>query len=163
FTDIQRYYRNGNALQVRAQPSEGSAIPVDGALAFVDNSVDTTSGTVLLKARFSNPEGSILPGQYMNVALQLYVDPNALTLPAPAVLTGQQGTYVYTVDTAGTATQTPVQVSRTVDSVAVIASGLREGERVVVDGQSRLIPGAKVLIKGPPGTPAAPAASGAPR
>lgn len=160
FTDIQRYYRNGNALQVRAQPSEGSAIPADGTLAFVDNSVDTTSGTVLLKARFSNPEGSIWPGQYMNVALQLYVDPNALTLPAPAVLTGQQGTYVYTVDTAGTAKQTPVQVSRTVDSVAVIASGLREGERVVVDGQSRLIPGAKVVIKG---AAAAPATSGAPR
>ena len=163
FTDIQRYYRNGNALQVRARPSEGSAIPVDGTLAFVDNSVDTTSGTVLLKARFSNPEGSIWPGQYMYVALQLYVDPNALTLPAPAVLTGQQGTYVYTVDTAGTAKQTPVQVSRTVDSVAVIASGLREGERVVVDGQSRLIPGAKVAIKGAPGTPAVPGASGAPR
>ena len=125
-------------------------MPVDGTLAFIDNSVDTTSGTVLLKARFANPEGSVWPGQYMNIALQLYVDPNALTLPAPAVLTGQQGTYVYTVDTAGTAKQTPVQVSRTVDSVAVIASGLREGERVVVDGQSRLLPGAKVAIKGAP-------------
>ncbi len=160
FTDIQRYYRGGNALFVRAQPSEGSAIPADGTLAFIDNNVDATTGTVLLKARFNNPEGSIWPGQYMNVALQLYVDANALTLPAPAVLTGQQGTYVYTVDTTNTAKQTPVQVARTVDSVAVIASGLREGERVVVDGQSRLLPGAKVAIKGPPGTPVAP---GAPR
>jgi multidrug efflux system membrane fusion protein len=160
FTDIQRYYRSGNALLVRAKPSEGTAVPVDGTLAFVDNNVDTTTGTVMLKARFTNPEGAIWPGQYMNVALQLYVDPNALTLPAPAVLTGQQGTYVYTVDTGNTAKQTPVQVSRTVDSLAIIASGLREGERVVVDGQSRLIPGAKVAIKGAPGTPVAP---GAPR
>jgi multidrug efflux system membrane fusion protein len=160
FTDIQRYYRSGNALLVRAKPSEGTAVPVDGTLAFVDNNVDTTTGTVMLKARVTNPEGAIWPGQYMNVALQLYVDPNALTLPAPAVLTGQQGTYVYTVDTGNTAKQTPVQVSRTVDSLAIIASGLREGERVVVDGQSRLIPGAKVAIKGAPGTPVTP---GAPR
>ena len=150
FTDIQRYYRSGNALQVKVSPSEGSATPVDGTLAFVDNSVDTTTGTVMLKARFANSEGSIWPGQYMNVQLQLFVDPNALTLPAPAILTGQQGTYVYTVDTAGTARQTPVQISRTVDTIAVIASGLREGERVVVDGQSRLIPGSKVAIKGAP-------------
>ncbi|HEY1952858.1 MAG TPA: efflux RND transporter periplasmic adaptor subunit [Gemmatimonadaceae bacterium] len=148
FPDIQRYYRSGNSLQVRATPSEGSGIPLDGTLAFVDNNVDSTTGTVLLKARFANPENTMWPGQYMSVALQLYVDPNALTLPAPAVLTGQQGTYVYTIDSASMARQRPVQVSRTVDSVAVIASGLRDGERVIVDGQSRLIPGSKVAIKG---------------
>ena len=148
FPDIQRYYRNGNALQVRATPSEGSGVPLNGTLAFVDNNVDSTTGTVLLKARFSNSEGTLWPGQYTNIALQLFVDPNALTLPAPAVLTGQQGTYVYTIDTAGTAKQRPVVVSRTVDSVAVIASGVKEGEKVVVDGQSRLIPGSKVTIKG---------------
>jgi membrane fusion protein, multidrug efflux system len=148
FPDIQRYYRNGNTLQVRATPSEGSGVPLDGTLAFVDNNVDSTTGTVLLKARFSNPEGTLWPGQYTNIALQLFVDPNALTLPAPAILTGQQGTYVYTIDTAKTAKQRPVVVSRTVDSVAVIASGVKEGEKVVVDGQSRLIPGSKVTIKG---------------
>jgi multidrug efflux system membrane fusion protein len=146
--DIQRYYRGGNALLVRATPSEGSGVALQGTLAFVDNNVDSTTGTVLLKARFSNPEGTMWPGQYMNVALQLYVDPNALTLPAPAVMTGQQGTYVYTIDTTGAARQQPVQVARTVDSVAVIASGLKDGERVVVDGQSRLVPGSKVAIKG---------------
>ena len=148
FPDIQRYYRSGNALQVRATPSEGTGIMLQGTLAFVDNNVDSTTGTVLLKARFSNPEGTMWPGQYMRVALQLYVDANALTLPAPAVLTGQQGTYVYLIDTAMTARQRPVQVSRTVDSVAVIASGLTDGERVIVDGQSRLVPGSKVAIKG---------------
>jgi multidrug efflux system membrane fusion protein len=148
FPDIQRYYRGGNALQVRATPSEGSGVPLMGTLAFVDNNVDSTSGTVLLKARFSNPEGTMWPGQYMNVALQLFVDPNALTLPAPAVLTGQQGTYVYTIDSSGTARQRQVQVTRTVDSLAVIGSGLADGERVIVDGQSRLIPGSKVAIKG---------------
>ena len=148
FPDIQRYYRGGNALQVRATPSEGSGVPLQGTLAFVDNNVDSTTGTVLLKARFSNPEGTMWPGQYMSVALQLYVDPNALTLPSPAVLTGQQGTYVYTIDTAGTARKRPVQVARTVDTVTVISSGLTDGERVIVDGQSRLVPGSKVAIKG---------------
>jgi multidrug efflux system membrane fusion protein len=148
--DIQKYYRGGNALQVRVTPSEGSGVPLMGTLAFIDNNVDSTSGTVLLKARFDNPEGTLWPGQYTNVALQLYVDPNALTLPAPAVMTGQQGTYVYTIDSAGNAKQRPVQVSRTVDSLAVISSGLKEGERVVMDGQSRLIPGSKVTIKGAP-------------
>jgi multidrug efflux system membrane fusion protein len=148
--DIQRYYRGGNALQVRATPSEGSGLPLLGTLAFIDNNVDSTTGTVLLKARFSNPEATLWPGQYTNVALQLYVDPNALTLPAPAIITGQQGTYVYTIDSTGSAKQQPVQVSRTVDSLSVIAGGLKEGQRVVVDGQSRLIPGSKVTIKGAP-------------
>lgn len=148
--DIQKYYRGGNALQVRATPSEGSGVPLMGTLAFIDNNVDSTTGTVLLKARFDNPEATLWPGQYTNVALQLFVDPNALTLPAPAVMTGQQGTYVYTIDSAGTAKQRPVQVSRTVDSLSVISSGLKEGERVVVDGQSRLIPGSKVTVKGAP-------------
>jgi membrane fusion protein, multidrug efflux system len=150
FPDIQRYYRGGNALQVRATPSEGTGIPLIGTLAFVDNNVDSTTGTVLLKARFSNPDGSLWPGQYTNVALQLFVDPNALTLPSPAVMTGQQGTYVYTIDSTGSAKQRPVQVSRTVDSLSVITSGVKEGEQVVVDGQSRLVPGSKVTIKGAP-------------
>jgi len=148
FPDIQRYYRGGNALLVRATPSEGAGVPLTGTLAFVDNNVDSTTGTVLLKARFSNPDGSLWPGQYTNVQLQLFVDPNALTLPARAIMTGQQGTYVYTVDSTGSAKQKPVQVSRTVDSLSVISTGLKEAEQVVVDGQSRLIPGSKVSIKG---------------
>ncbi len=146
--DIQKYYRGGNALQVRATPSEGTGVPLMGTLAFIDNNVDSTTGTVLLKARFANPEATLWPGQYTNVALQLFVDPSALTLPAPAIMTGQQGTYVYTIDSAGSAKQRPVQIARTVDSLSVISSGLKEGERVVVDGQSRLIPGSKVTIKG---------------
>jgi membrane fusion protein, multidrug efflux system len=148
FPDIQRYYRGGNALLVRATPSEGAGVPLSGTLAFVDNNVDSTTGTVLLKARFANPDGSLWPGQYTNVQLQLFVDPDALTLPARAVMTGQQGTYVYTVDSTGSAKQKPVQVSRTVDSLSVISTGLKDGEQVVVDGQSRLLPGSKVSIKG---------------
>jgi membrane fusion protein, multidrug efflux system len=68
-------------------------------------------------------------------------------LPAQAVLTGQQGTYVFTIDSTGSAIQNPVRVARTVDSLSVIASGLKEGERVIISGQSRLAQGSKVSIK----------------
>lgn len=148
--DIQRYFRGGNALQVMATPSEGTGAPLSGTLSFMDNTVDSTTGTVLLKAKFANPDGTLWPGQFVQVALQLYVDANAITVPAPAVMAGQQGTFVYTIDQQGNAKRRPVVVARTVDSLAVISSGVKLGETVIVDGQSRLIPGAKVIVKGPP-------------
>jgi membrane fusion protein, multidrug efflux system len=147
--DIQRYYAGGNMLSVSATPSEGSATTLNGTLSFVDNNVDANSGTVLLKAKFANPQGNLWPGQYVKVALQLFVDANALTVPAAAVMTGQQGTYTFTVDATGHAKQRQIQVARTVDSVSVIASGVTEGEKVIISGQSRLISGSKVTIKGP--------------
>ena len=146
--DIQRYYAGGNMLSVRATPSEGSSTTLTGTLSFVDNNVDANSGTVLLKAKFVNPQGNLWPGQFVTVALQLYVDANALTIPAAAVMTGQQGTYTFTVDAAGRAKQRQLQVARTVDSLSVIASGVTEGEKVITSGQSRLISGSKVTIKG---------------
>lgn len=146
--DIQRYFGAGKPLSVQASPSEGSAgATLTGTLAFVDNNVDSTTGTVLLKARFTNSTSSLWPGQFVTVALRLYVDPTALTVPSQAVLTGQQGTYVFTIDQSGNARQTPVRVARTVDTLAVIASGLSSGERVITDGQSRLVPGAQITIK----------------
>lgn len=146
--DIQRYFGAGRPLVVQATPSEGSpGAALAGTLAFVDNSVDSTTGTVLLKARFANSPATLWPGQYVTVGLRLYVDPNALTIPSQAVMTGQQGTYVFTVDGAGNPKQVPVRVARTVDTLAVIASGLTVGQRVIMDGQSRLTTGSKVLIK----------------
>jgi multidrug efflux system membrane fusion protein len=145
--DIQRYFGASKPLAVQATPSEGSGSTLNGTLAFVDNSVDSTTGTVLLKARFDNPAGALWPGQFVTVALRLYVDPNALTVPSSAILTGQAGTYVFTVDKAGSAKQRNVKVARTVDSLAVVAGGLAPGDRVITDGQSRLIPGSKVVIR----------------
>lgn len=157
--DIQRYFGAGRPLAVQATPSEGSPGAVlSGTLAFVDNSVDSTTGTVLLKARFSNSPAILWPGQYVTVSLRLYVDPNALTVPSQAVMTGQQGKYVFTVDGAGNPKQVPVRVARTVDTLAVIASGLTVGQRVITDGQSRLTTGSKVVIK-PAGARGAPSRS----
>lgn len=148
FPDIQRYSAGNKQLSVKAAPSEGSSNSYDGTLSFVDNNVDTNSGTVLLKAKFDNTAGTLWPGQFVKVALQLYVDANALTLPSAAVMTSQQGTYVFTVDDKNSAKQQPVEVARTVDSLAVIATGLTEGEKVILTGQARLTSGAKVSIKG---------------
>ena len=148
FPDIQKYYAGNKALTVRATPSEGSTASYDGTLSFVDNNVDANSGTVLLKAKFANADGTLWPGQFVKVALQLYVDANAMTLPAAAVMSSQQGTYVFVVAAGDSAKQQPVQVARTVDSVVVIGSGLTGNERVILTGQSRLITGSKVTIKG---------------
>jgi multidrug efflux system membrane fusion protein len=119
-----------------------------GTLSFIDNAVDTTTGTLMLKATFPNPSGTLWAGQFVLASLHLFTERQALVVPAPAVRNGQRGTYVYVVDSAGTARQRNVTVERTAGDVAVIGSGLTEGERVVTDGQSRLTPGAKVTIVG---------------
>jgi multidrug efflux pump subunit AcrA (membrane-fusion protein) len=137
-----------------------------GTLYLIDNQVDTTTGTVLLKATFPNTEKTLWPGQFVATTIRLFVEQNALVVPAQAVMMGQQGTYVYLVDNTGTARQRPVVVERTQSNTAVIGSGLAEGDQVVTDGQSRLTPGAKVNIRGlvPPGaggaTPGAASSSG---
>jgi len=140
--------------------------PAHGALSLIDNQVDTTTGTILLKATFPNADNMLWPGQFVATSVRLFTEENALVVPAQAVMMGQQGTYVYLVDGSGTAQQRQVTVERTSANTAVITSGLAEGDQVVTDGQSRLTPGAKVNIRGlvPPGaggvTPGASSSSG---
>ncbi|MDB4906071.1 MAG: efflux transporter, family, subunit [Gemmatimonadetes bacterium] len=122
-----------------------------GSLSFIDNAVDTTTGTVLLKATFPNPNQRLWAGEFVASQLNLFVEQNALVVPTQAVVTGQSGSYVYVITDSGTATQRPVTVERTAGSNSVIASGLRNGEQVVTDGQSRLTPNAKVQITTPQG------------
>jgi multidrug efflux system membrane fusion protein len=113
----------------------------------VDNAIDPASGTLLLKGEFPNQDGRLVPGQFVDVRLVLYVAPRATVVPSQAVSTGQQGSYVYVVNQDSTATPRPIQVERTVDDVAVVTRGLSPGEAVVTDGQMRLSPGAKVQIR----------------
>lgn len=152
----------GGAPGGAAGPPTGQSprIPSElGTLSFIDNTVDTTTGTVMLKATFANAAKSLWPGQFVAVSVRVYVEQNALVVPARAVLTGQQGAYVYVVDSGGAARQRRVTVERTADTVAVIAWGLTEGDPVVTDGQSRLTPGAKVSSRSAADSaaPAAPA------
>jgi multidrug efflux system membrane fusion protein len=148
--------RLGRPLRVVARPAQDSAT-VEGALSFVDNHVDSTTGTVLLKGHFPNDDGRLWPGEFVSVTLVLDVQADALVIPAQAVLTAQQGTFVFIVDPDGTAKQVPVTVQRTLDSLAVIASGITAGALVVTDGQLRLTPDARVEIRGGPKTEGDPA------
>ena len=143
--------RAGQELAVIALPARDSASAVHGILSFVDNQVDTSTGTVLLKARFSNRDGALWPGEFVTVTLVLGVQNDAVVVPSQAVMQGQQGTYLFVVNSDGTAATQPVTVERTLDSLSVIA-GVPAGTLVVTDGQLRLTPNAKVDIRGGPTT-----------
>jgi multidrug efflux system membrane fusion protein len=132
--------------------------PARGTLYFIDNSVDTLTGTVMLKATFPNTDRMLWSGQFVATTLHLFVEKNALVVPSEAVVTGQQGTYVYVIDSASTAQQRKVSVERTQGNFSVITAGLRDGEQVVRSGQSRLNSGAKVRIATAADTGSAPPA-----
>jgi multidrug efflux system membrane fusion protein len=141
---IQRH--RGEGLTVRAEPVGGGPAS-EGTLTFVDNAVDTTTGTILLKGTFENEDGALWPGEFVNVRLRLYVDENALTVPARAVVSGQQGSYVFVVQSDSSAVTRPVTVDRTAGDLAVVGGELRPGDRVVTDGQLRLREGSRVQVK----------------
>ena len=144
--DIQRY--RANRLPVIASSGAADTTFSSGGLTFVDNAVDTTTGTVLLKGEFANRDNALWPGEFVNVRLRLYIEEKALVVPSQAVMSGQQGTYVFVIDQDGTAHSQPVSVARTAGPYTVIAQGVRAGDEVVTDGQLRLISGAPVEVKG---------------
>jgi len=119
-----------------------------GKLSFIDNAIDTSTQTVQLKATFDNSYGRLWAGQFTATSLHLFDEDGALVVPTQAIVNGQRGTYVYVVDQADTARQRGVVVERQESGLAIIASGIREGDRVVTDGQSRLTPDAPVRIRG---------------
>jgi len=134
-------------LKVTATIQGQEERPEAGTLTFVDNNVDLNTGTIKLKGTFANSERRLWPGQYVNVALTLAEQLNAIVVPTQAIQTGQNGSYVFVVKPDLTAESRPVKVERNVDNQAVIESGLSAGEKVVTDGQIRLVPGSKVEIK----------------
>jgi multidrug efflux system membrane fusion protein len=132
---------------VSALPNGPGLTPSEGTLSFIDNTVDTTTGTINLKATFPNHDRALWPGQFTNVSLTLATEANAVVAPTPAVQAGQQGSYVYVIKPDDTVEARTVVVRRTWQQWSVIDKGLVPGERVVTDGQLRLAPGAKVAIK----------------
>lgn len=117
---------------------------VPGVIAFVENTVDLPTGTVLAKAEMANGDERLWPGAFVNVQATLGLQPNAIAVPSAAVQIGQQGAFVFVVADNNRATLTPVTVARTAGGFAVVSQGLSGGERVVVDGQLRLVDGALV-------------------
>jgi membrane fusion protein, multidrug efflux system len=151
--ELQR--RAGQRLRVLVRPAQDTAMYA-GDLAFVDNHVDASTGTVLLKGHFDNAAGRLWPGEFVDVTLVLGDQADALVVPTQAVMNAQQGTYVFVITPAGTAKQQPVQLQRTLDSLAVIAQGVAPGDMVVTDGQSRLTNDARVEVRGTPSNDADP-------
>jgi multidrug efflux system membrane fusion protein len=153
--------RAGEQMKTIAMPARDSALAVQGMLSFVDNQVDSTTGNVLLKARFANHDGALWPGEFVGITLVLGVQNDAVVVPSQAVMQGQQGTYVFVVNNDGTATTQPITVERTLDSLSVIA-GVPAGALVVTDGQLKLTPNAKVDIRGGPTTETSGGSGGSP-
>jgi multidrug efflux system membrane fusion protein len=141
--------RRDDGLVTRVSPGERDSSWTSGKLVFVDNAVDRSTGTLLLKAEFPNHDGALWPGEFVNVRLVLGIEPRACVVPAQAVTTGQAGAIVYVLNADSTVTPHPVQVARTLEDVSVIASGVRPGDLVVTDGQMRLAPGARVVVRQP--------------
>ncbi len=149
--EIQKQMR-GRPLTVSASFENLNGEPPRGELSFVDNAVDATTGTILLKATFPNTDGKLWPGQFVQLTLQLDELTDAVVVPSPAVQAGQNGLFVFVVKPDQTVEQRAVKTSVTVNGETVIKSGVQAGETVVTDGQLRLAPGVKVSDKSLAGT-----------
>ncbi len=155
--EVKKYMAEGK-LRVEAflpddpnRPASGAgrqgALPELGTLSFVDNAVDKTTGTIRMKATFANQQRRLWPGQFVNVVLTLTARPNAVVVPAPALQTGQSGSFVFVVKADSSVESRSVVVGSTIQGESVIEQGLKPGETVVTDGQLRLVPGSKVRVK----------------
>jgi multidrug efflux system membrane fusion protein len=144
----------GQALEVTAVDRNNQLLLGTGALAVVDNQIDPATATVKLKATFENADLRLWPGQFVNVRLRLGVRKGAVCVPDAAIQRGPAGPYVYVIGADGGAAMRAIQPGASEAGWTLIESGLSPGERIVVDGQYRLKPDAKVTIR-PEATPAA--------
>jgi membrane fusion protein, multidrug efflux system len=138
---------NGKSLGVTAAYENLDGPPPQGELTFIDNAVDTTTGTIQLKATFANEDNALWPGQFVQVTLTLSELTNVVVVPSQAMQTGQKGQFVYVVKPDQTVEQRPVTTGIDEDGMTVVEKGLEAGETVVIDGQLRLAPGVKVSVK----------------
>ncbi len=144
--EIQKQMR-GRTLTVTAGFENLTGAPPSGELSFVDNSVDATTATILLKATFPNLDEKLWPGQYVQLALQLDELKDAVVVPSQAVQNGQSGQFIFVVKPDRTVESRAVKTSVTFKGETVITAGVRVGETVVTDGQLRLAPGVTVSFK----------------
>jgi len=141
--NVSQHMHKGT-LPVEAYSRDDQTKLATGKLLTIDNQIDQTTGTGRLKAMFDNPNDELWPNQFVNVRLLLETHKNSITIPSVAVQSGPEGSYVFTVKSDKTVAVNPVTVSFTQNNVASIASGVAEGDVVVVDGQDKLQAGSKV-------------------
>jgi membrane fusion protein, multidrug efflux system len=142
-TEVRRGFAE-HKLPVRATPRDDAAHPADGFLDVIDNTVDTNTGTIHLKATFDNTNGQLFPGQFTDVTMTLGTISRAVVVPSEAVQPGADGQMVYVVKKDQTVEARPVMVGTNFGNKVTIAKGLTAGESVVTDGQLRLFPGARI-------------------
>jgi multidrug efflux system membrane fusion protein len=152
--ELKQYMAQGTVKVTARAPNDLTAASL-GHIAFVDNAVDPTTGTIRVKGTFPNDTRHLWPGQFVNVAVTLTTDLHAIVVPTTAVQAGQQGQYVFVVKADQTVELRPVTVARAAESETVIKQGLAAGETIVTDGHLRLVPGSRVSIKSGPGAKAA--------
>ncbi len=144
---IKRYMAQGK-LPVSARPQDADAGDEDrGTLTFVDNAVDVTTGTIKLKGTFPNTDHKLWPGQFVRVTLRLTTQKDAVVVPNEAIQTGQNGQYVYVVKPDRSVESRNVVTGARVNQDMVVNEGLEAGETVVTEGQLRLAPGSKVVVR----------------
>jgi multidrug efflux system membrane fusion protein len=143
--DLRKYLGKGIRVEAFVTSDEGK--PESGSITFLDNAVDTSTGSIKLKATFANAGRRLWPGQFVSVVISMTNIGNAVVVPTRAIQTGQQGQYVFVVKADQTVEQRPVSVGVAANGETVIANGVKAAETVVTDGQVRLIPGARVEVK----------------
>jgi multidrug efflux system membrane fusion protein len=138
-------------MKVLAVDRDNSTVLDEGTLTVIDNQIDTTTGTIRLKATFQNPGLKLWPGQFINTRLLLSVHTNGVVVPASVVQRGPEGAYAFVVGESNKVQMAPVKVAQIDQGQALIESGLQPGQRVVVDGQYKLQPGSQVKTAEPAG------------
>jgi multidrug efflux system membrane fusion protein len=147
-------------LPVDAYARDGAALLGSGELAVLDNQINQATSTIRLKAVVPNPKRLLWPNQFVNARLRLSTNHAALVVPAVAIQRGPSGSFVYVIAGDGTAEMRRVETT-TQGDLAIVSTGLNEGERVAVEGQSQLRPGARVAVREPQARPAGAAPRGA--
>jgi len=141
-----REYGVAPGAEVQALSRDGSKVVARGKLAVIDNQIDTSTGTIRLKAEFDNTDNSLWPGQFVNARLLVTIRQDALVVPAGVVQRGPSGVYAFVVDDASVAKMRPIRATLTGLGDAIIEDGLAAGETVVSDGQYKLEEGSKVEV-----------------
>jgi multidrug efflux system membrane fusion protein len=144
--DQIRQEQQKGPLAVRAYSSDGSTLLSVGKLTLIDNSIDQSTGTIHLKARFDNLDERLWPGEFVSLRVILKTRPKVATVPAQTVQEGPDGNFAYIIKPDNTVERRIVDVAAIQDGIAVVTKGLSPGERVVVEGQYRLTQGARVRI-----------------
>jgi membrane fusion protein, multidrug efflux system len=158
--DVVPQLNTGAIFEVAAYDRANVKLLATGRVIALDSQIDTTTGTVKVRAQFDNPDNALFPNQFVNAQLLIKTLHDVVVVPTAAVQRGAPGTYVYVINADNTVSVRPIKIGPTDGPMAAVTSGLSRGEQVVVDGTDRLRDGARVIVPGAPGGNNQPSARG---